>query len=108
MHFYARHGVMTQETITGNEFIVSVTMDVDFSDACLSDNVRDTINYAEVFDLIRQEMEIPSQLLEHLAGRIGRMLKQHYPQITSLELSVAKCRPPVNGVMERAEVVIIM
>lgn len=108
MHFYARHGVMPQETTTGNAFIVNVTMEVDFSAACLSDDVRDTVNYAEVFDLIREEMEIPSQLLEHLAGRIGHRLKQHYPQLTSLELSVAKCRPPVNGVMERAEVVIIL
>jgi|AGTN01.2.fsa_nt_gi dihydroneopterin aldolase len=107
MHFYANHGVLPQETVIGNEFEVSLTLEVDVFAACASDDVRDTINYADVFDLVKAEMQIPSKLLEHVAGRILEKLKEHYPQIAAIEVRVAKMHPPVNGEMEKAEISII-
>ena len=106
MRFYAHHGVLPQEKIIGNEFIVNLTLEADISSACVSDDVRDTINYADVFDLVKREMKQPSKILEHVAGRIMERLKEDYPAITTARVSVEKMHPPVNGEMEKAAIVL--
>jgi dihydroneopterin aldolase len=106
MHFYAYHGVMPHEREIGNEFEVSMKLEADLSAACTSDDVNDTINYATLYDLVNAEMQIPSRLLEHLAGRIFNRLTEEYPQIASLEVRVSKMNPPVKGKMEKAEIII--
>ena len=106
MRFYAYHGVLPQETLIGNEFEVTVILEADISAACRSDDVKDTLNYADLFDLVKQEMQTPSQLLEHVAGRIYSRLTGDYPHITSLEVQVAKMYPPVNGEMEKAVIIV--
>jgi len=101
LRFYAYHGLLPQETTIGNEFIVNLVLEADLSAACVTDNVADTINYAEVFNLVKTEMQIPSKLLEHVAGRIFRKLETNYPQLSAITVSVAKMHPPVEGEMER-------
>jgi dihydroneopterin aldolase len=106
MHFYAYHGVMPHEKLVGNEFEVSISLEADLLAACVSDDVNDTINYAALFDLVRREMQTPSRLLEHVAGRIFRRMRAEYPQISFLEVRVSKKHPPVKGEMEKAEIII--
>lgn len=106
MYFYAYHGVMPHEKVVGNEFEVSIVLEADLTAACASDDVKDTINYAELFDWVKTEMQIPSGLLEHVAGRIYERLTEQYPLISTLEVRVAKMHPPVNGEMEKAEIII--
>jgi len=106
MRFYAYHGVLPQETLIGNEFEVTVILEADISAACRSDDVKDTLNYADLFDLVKKEMQTPSRLLEHVAGRIYSRLTGDYPHITSLEVRVAKMHPPVNGEMEKAVIIV--
>ncbi len=106
MRFYAYHGVLPQERETGNVFLVNMTLEADIAAACTSDEVDDTINYAEVFDLVKTEMEQPSKLLEHVAGRILSKLTKKYPRISHARVSVAKMHPPVGGEMEKAAIVL--
>lgn len=106
MKFRAFHGVMPHESVVGGDFEVNVVIDADLRDACESDDVRDTISYADVYDIIKFEMDIPSQLLEHVAARIFNRLSGHYQEIKSLEVRVAKLHPPMNGEVEKAEIVI--
>ena len=72
LRFHARHGVMPQEQATGGEFVVSIRAKYLFDKALESDDVSDTLNYAEMFEIINKEMQTPSCLLEHVAGRIGK------------------------------------
>ncbi len=106
MRFYAYHGVLPQEREIGNVFVVNMTLDADITAACRSDEVGDTINYAEVFELVKAEMQQPSKLLEHLAGRIMERVITVFPQISTVSVSVAKMHPPVNGEMEKAAIVL--
>lgn len=106
MKFHAYHGVLPQEKIIGGSFLVNLLMEADLTNATKTDNVEDTINYGDVYDLIKEEMHTPSQLLEHIAGRIYKKLIEEYPEIKSLEISVSKLNPPVNGEMDMAEIVI--
>ena len=106
MRFFAYHGVLPQEKITGNDFLVNVTFTADVSKSFETDNVDDTISYAEIYDLIKSEMAIPSELIEHVAGRIFNRVKKMFPQISALRVCVAKLYPPVGGEVEAAEVFI--
>ena len=104
LRFHARHGVLPQERATGGEFIVSVRVKYLFDKALESDNVDDTINYAEIFEIINKEMLTPSCLLEHLAGRIGRSIFNRMPMIESLDITVEKTNPPMGADSDGAAV----
>lgn len=106
MQFFAYHGVLEQEKKVGNTFLVSMKIDAALSEACHSDNVQDTINYAEVYAIVKKEMEIPSNLLEHVAARIVKRIKQHFPHITAIEVHVEKPNPPISGQIGTVGVVV--
>ena len=106
MLFYAYHGVLEQETKVGNHYVVNICMDADLTQACETDNVEDTINYAEVYALVNDEMNVPSKLLEHVAMRIFKSLQTSFPQIMNLEVRLAKNNPPIRGEVKCAEVTI--
>lgn len=97
IRIFAHHGVMPQERIVGAEFTISARIGYDLSDAMKTDELRDTLDYSSVYALIKREMTIPSNLLEHVAGRIERALKSTYPNILSLHLVVSKKNPPMRA-----------
>ena len=106
MQFYAFHGVMAQETKVGNNYVVNICMTADLLRACESDNVDDTISYAVVYNLVKTEMEQPSKLLEHVAMRIYKSIIKEFPQITAMEVRLAKNNPPISGDLKSAEIII--
>ncbi len=107
IEFYSYHGVLEQETRVGNTFIINIKVGVDISEAAQSDDISDTINYAEMYEIIAQEMEKPSKLIEHIAKRIIDSLKLRYPQIESIELKLSKRNPPIGGQAQYASVILI-
>lgn len=106
MKFYAHHGVSPQETLVGNTFIVDLRLTAPLEAALASDNLEDTINYATVYALVKEEMEQPSKLLEHVAGRILASLHRHFPQIGRIELRLSKQNPPFGGDIRCASVIL--
>ena len=106
MQFYAYHGVMTQETKIGNNYIVNIYLTANLLRACETDNVDDTVSYAVIFDLVKTEMKQPSKLLEHVAMRIYKSIKREFTQITALEVRLAKNNPPISGDVKSAEIII--
>ena len=106
MQFYAYHGVMAQETKVGNNYVVNICMDSNLLQACQTDNVDDTISYALIYDLVKAQMVQPSKLLEHVAMRIYQSIRSAFPQITSLEVRLAKNNPPISGEVKSAEIII--
>lgn len=106
MHFYAYHGVLPHEKSVGNNFLVNVIFTADVAKSFESDDVKDTVNYAEIYDLVKEQMAIPSNLIEHVAGRIFYKIKENFPQIRSLEVKLSKQNPPVGGNVEASEVVV--
>lgn len=97
MRFHAHHGVLPQERVTGGDFTVSVEVKYDVSRAISSDNVADTVNYAVIFKIVNREMQQPSCLLEHLAGRIGKCIFREIDGIREMRIKVSKANPPMGG-----------
>lgn len=95
--FHAHHGVLPEERLLGNTFTVDLTLEADINRAITTDDLVHTINYAEAYEVIKQEMNIPSQLLEHVCGRIGAALLHHFPTLRRVEVRVTKHNPPIEG-----------
>ena len=108
MRFYAYHGVMEQERRVGGEYSVSLAIEADLAEAVRTDDVADTVNYAELYALVKREMAVPSKLLEHVAGRIGRSAMETFERITTLTIRVTKLNPPMGADCKGASVEIKM
>ncbi len=106
LNFYAFHGVLPHETSIGNQFIVNIELTADMTQACKTDQLEDTINYALVYDVVEREMMITSQLIENVAYRIYSKIKEEFPLITALEVRLKKLNPPIKGDVESSEVII--
>ena len=104
MEFKAYHGVLEQEKVRGNEFVVDFRGELDLSAAAESDALEDTLNYAEIYDIVAYEMSVPSELLENVAGRILKTIEAQFPQLISFSVRVSKKRPPVDGVAQWSRV----
>lgn len=106
MRFFAHHGVFKEERQTGNNFTVSLRLGVSLTDAAESDNLVDTVNYGNAYAVVKREMDIPSNLLEHVAKRIiDGLFDEFGRQLKSIEIHLSKHNPPVGGEVARATVV---
>lgn len=104
VRFYAYHGVAPQETIAGNEFTISLNLAVNFECAAETDEVANTVSYADVYTLLKEEMAVPSKLLEHVCGRIVRRLFHDFQMIEEVHIKLAKRNPPMGADIEAAGV----
>ena len=95
--FYAFHGVMPQERKVGGYFRVSVRVGYPLEKAVVSDAVGDTLNYASLYALVEREMQQPSGLLEHVAGRIADAIVKTFPETLSIDLTLTKQNPPMGA-----------
>ena len=88
---------MPQERMVASEFVIDLRVGYPFQAAMLSDDVADTLNYAELYALVEAEMKIPSQLLEHVAGRIVTKISERFPKVSSIDLKLTKTNPPMGA-----------
>lgn len=92
-----KHGVLPQEQLVGNEFLVDLKIVFPVNYAAKSDDVSQTINYAEVVALIKDINARPSALIENFAYRIKEAVIAKYPQIESGQVTVHKPFPPIRN-----------
>lgn len=104
MLFHACHGVTSQEHKVGHEFTVNIRIDYPLEAACRTDALEDTLNYAELFDIVREEMAHECKLIEHLAGRIAGRIFGSYPLVTTVDIDICKHNPPIGGNLKGAGV----
>jgi dihydroneopterin aldolase len=104
MRFYAYHGVMEQERRVGGQYLVTLCVKSDLSRAVVSDSVADTVNYAALYEVVAREMAQPSQLLEHVAGRVAQRVLDDFPQVEQLSIRITKCNPPMGADCQGASV----
>lgn len=107
IHGFGYHGVFDHERKNGQDFFVDLILTVDLSTASKSDALDDTVNYAEITDLVVEEITSnPVNLIEKLAGRIAeRVLNQHL-KVAKVSVTVHKPQAPVTAQLEDIAVVV--
>jgi dihydroneopterin aldolase len=101
------HGVLPHEAIEGQEFSVDLLVTLDLRAASLSDDLTETINYADLAQIAHDNIVGERvQLIERLAGRIAEEISATYSQITSVSVTVHKPHAPVDVSFEDISVTI--
>jgi dihydroneopterin aldolase len=100
MQFYGRHGVNPEEQTLGQRFEVDVELYLDTRPAALQDDLRLTINYAQVYKTVQRIVEEERfALLETLAETLATQLGRHFAP-DSVRVCVRKPHAPIKGVLD--------
>jgi dihydroneopterin aldolase len=99
MEFFSYHGCFAEERVIGTRFLVNITLDVDTQEAEKSDQLKQTVNYQSVYQVIKQEMEIKSHLLEHVGRRILDAVHEKFPSVNQATVKISKLNPALGGKM---------
>lgn len=100
MEFYAYHGCFSEEQLIGTWFVVDLFLTLDTTEAEQTDRLEATVNYLEVYQLVKREMEINSKLLEHVGRRIIKAVNASFPSVDHIKVKVRKMNPPLGGKMD--------
>lgn len=96
LRLHAYHGVLPQERIVGNDYVLNVAVEYPIEEAAMSDDVADTMSYADVAEMIKQEMSVQSNLLENVVWRICSAILDRYSLATAVEVDLRKVAPPMS------------
>ena len=94
---YAYHGCLSEENLIGGEYLVNLSVFSNLKKSSLSDELKDTIDYVSLLDIVKKEMLSPSKLLENVVKRVVDKIFLVFPKIDKVSLEVSKLNPPING-----------
>jgi dihydroneopterin aldolase len=98
MEFYGYHGALPEENRLGQRFIVDLMVELDLSKAGKTDDLSETVNYAELYLLCRDIVEGKSySLIEPVAEQIAEKVLEQYKKIESCTVKIIKPDPPIPG-----------
>jgi len=104
LEFHAYHGVYPHERSSGNKFEVDISVNTLFEESAFHDDLSGTINYEELYDIVKREMDKPSKLLESVAHAIAEKILEKFMAATKAEVTISKFNPPIGGVCKKAKV----
>ncbi len=98
LKIFAHHGVNPEETAMGQLFVLDIEVWADLSDACLTDELDDTVSYADIIKTVRKAMtEKNCKLLEHAAQRTVDAIFENYGRIRHVRLRLRKPDAPIKA-----------
>ncbi|GLB52926.1 7,8-dihydroneopterin aldolase [Neptunitalea chrysea] len=97
---YAYHGCLTEESKIGSNYRVDVTVKANLQPSAKSDNLPDTVDYVHINKIVKEEMQIRSKLLEHVAKRIIDRIFIEIEIADEATVAVSKINPPIGGNVE--------
>ena len=103
LRFFAYHGLYDTEKVNGNDFEMDAAVSFHHPEGKII-HIDDTINYATVFDIIKNEMEKPRELLETFLDELALVLKNSFPQITNIDITLYKLTAPIKNFKGKAGV----
>lgn len=96
IHGFGYHGVFDHEAKNGQDFYVDLEIMLDLSKASTSDDLKDTVDYGALTELVLEEITGNRvQLIEKLAGRIADRIKASHQMIQRVSVTVHKPKAPV-------------
>ncbi len=96
LEVYCHHGLLKEENILGQKFLVTALLGTDIAKAGSTDDIGLSINYAEVSHFIEEYMKNHTfRLLETVAEQLARQLLLHFSLIQEIHLIVKKPWAPI-------------
>ncbi len=98
LKIYAYHGVFEHEKREGQNFYVSAEMDVDLKRAGSKDELKATVNYADVTDLIETTFTSETyNTIEAAASSIVDAILAQYTEVKKVTVEVSKPEAPIDA-----------
>jgi 7,8-dihydroneopterin aldolase/epimerase/oxygenase len=104
LEFFAYHGFYDEEQKVGNKYSLDITIHTDLISAAQHDRIRETVNYENLYRIAVEVMGERSRLLEHIAWRLIAKVREQYPNVEKVYVSVSKFNPPIGGVCQRSRI----
>lgn len=101
---FSYHGCLLEEGKIGSDYSVNLEVKTDLRKSCISDDLKDTVDYVLLNTIVVEEMAIRSHLLEHVGHRIVSRIFKEIPSISRIILAVSKLNPPIGGDVEAVTV----
>lgn len=102
---YAYHGCLQEEALIGSEYIVNLSVKSDLQKSAKSNQLIDTVDYVMLNRIVKEEMSVRSELLEHVAKRILDRIISELPSVKKAKIEVAKINPPIGGNVQQVSVI---
>jgi 7,8-dihydroneopterin aldolase/epimerase/oxygenase len=94
--FFAYHGVYDGETKVGSDY--EVQLNVSYEEKKVKfDSLKNVLNYAELYEIVRKRMAVPTPLLEEVAESIIRKIRHEYSFVKDITISIFKLQPPIEN-----------
>jgi len=97
---FAYHGCLKEETKIGSDYRVDLEVKADLQTSAVTDKLSDTVDYVFLNKVIKEEMDIPSHLLETVAKRILNRIFNEDDLVKKATVWVSKLNPPIGGDVE--------
>ncbi|GAA3588690.1 dihydroneopterin aldolase [Flavivirga amylovorans] len=101
---FAYHGCLKEETKIGSDYRVDLEVKADLQNSAKTDRLSDTVDYVFLNRIIKEEMEVPSYLLETVARRILDRIFNEDKLVKKATVLVSKLNPPIGGDVERVTI----
>ncbi|NER18892.1 dihydroneopterin aldolase [Spongiivirga citrea] len=101
---YAYHGCLVEEGKIGSDYRVDLEVEADLSTSAQSDNLKDTVDYVLLNQIVKDEMAIRSKLLEEVANRILVRILNESDLVKKATVWVSKINPPIGGNVEKVTI----
>jgi 7,8-dihydroneopterin aldolase/epimerase/oxygenase len=96
LRLFGHHGLYGEEATVGNEFEVNLTMEANAPDETRV-SIKDTINYAAVYQIVRDVFRNREELLETIAMKIAEATKEEFPLLKKIAVQIIKLHPPITA-----------
>ena len=103
---FSYHGCLAEETKIGSDYRVDLMVKADLSTSAVSDKLEDTVDYVLLNKIVKEEMAIPSKLLEEVANRILNRIFNESQMVNFAEVAVSKINPPIGGDVEKVTIIL--
>ena len=103
IRMHAFHGIFEGEEKTGSDYLINLQVKYDESSRDF-DDISNTINYADLYEIIRQRMLIPTGLVEKVCEGIIRRIRHQYSYVSEVNLSIYKLQAPIENLQGRVGV----
>ncbi len=104
IRIHSNHGCLREEMLIGSDYRVDLEIVADLSVPAASDRLEQTVDYVHLNTIVKEEMAIRSNLLEHVGKRIADRIFLELTQVREVEVEVSKINPPLGGDVERVSV----
>jgi dihydroneopterin aldolase len=104
--FFAYHGFYPEEQKLGNKFIVDVEVSFLPLTNIKEDKINNTIDYEQLYKMIDEQMKQTRKLIETVAQAIADQIKDSYPVVEKIQVSIKKLNPPLKGKVDYSCIVI--